>query len=188
MSTAKLSETWIFEQHPKEEIQRWINQLHYFEFKRAWGGHANDGDEFKVAFSFEDEKDLLYKLNQIGITVNTIPDNYPRAIIGKSYSYEEFKVFKSEILGFPNLEQPGGSQKVFGEQVFIWVNGNHYFEVTVSGSKDGNYFDVTEEDFDKCLRLEKEFDLLGWKKGSGNKESVCVLSKEKYPELYFDKE
>jgi hypothetical protein len=183
MSIDKLSENWIFQQHSKNEIIRWINALKYFQFKRAWGGHANDGDEFKVKFLFVDENDLHFKLNLLEITLNIIPNDYPRPIPGKSYTPDEFEIFKSGVSEFPHLEQPRHSI-IFNEKVFIWVyDGN--FEVTISGSKDENYYYVSENDFEKCIRLEKQFDILDWQKYIYKEPDVCVLSKENYPELYI---
>lgn len=67
MQIERLSDKWLFEQHAKSTIRAWIRQLRYFYFKRAWGGHANDGDEFQVAFTYTDRQDLilLYFADQV---------------------------------------------------------------------------------------------------------------------------
>lgn len=182
MPIDKLSDNWLFERHAKQTISAWLRQLRYFYFKRAWGGHANDGDEFQVAFSFADRQDLENKLGQLGLTLNTIPDNF-----SGPYPADEFGKFKNEIKKFPDLAQPGHSI-IFGCTVFIWVHNNS-INITVSGTKDGNRYEVTENDFKICLELEKHFDSLGWQKIMDNslEKSVCCISRAKYPELYEEK-
>jgi len=64
MQIEKLSDNWLFERHSKQTIREWLGQLRYYYFKRAWGGHANDGDEFQAAFAFTDRQDLQYKIGQ----------------------------------------------------------------------------------------------------------------------------
>lgn len=151
MKTEKLSEKWIFERHSKTEVKEWINNLKYFFFKRAWGGHANDGDEFQTAFLFTNKEDLISKIEKLGLKFNTIPDDYPRPILGKSYSVDEFKKFKSEIQLFPNLEQPGHCN-IFGKNAFIWIQQKS-ITIIVSGTKN-NPYEVTQEDFEVCRKLE----------------------------------
>ena len=45
MQIEKLPDIWLFELHSKQTIRAWVRQLRYFYYKRAWGGHANDGEE-----------------------------------------------------------------------------------------------------------------------------------------------
>ena len=184
MGIEKLSDNWLFERHSKRTIKEWLGQLRYFYFKRAWGGHANDGDEFQVAFTFTNRQDLMDKLEQVDLRLKTIPDDFPRPVIGQSYPAAEFEKFKNEIKLYPDLEQPGHSV-VFGQKVFIWVYDNS-FQLTVSGTKDGNRYEVSEDDFKACLELENHFDKLGWKNIVDNslEKSVCCISQTKYPELY----
>jgi len=184
MQIDKLSDNWLFQQHSKQTIREWVKQLRYFYFKRAWGGHANDGDEFQVAFSFTGRQDLSDKLGQLSLALNTIPDDFPRPVIGQSYPSTEFEKFKNEIKAYPNLEQPGHST-VFGHKTFIWVYDNS-FQLSVSGTKDGNRYEVSDDDFKACLDLENHFDKLNWKNIVDNslETDVCCISQTKYPELY----
>ena len=186
MQADKLSDKWLFARHSKRELRSWLGQLRYFYFKRAWGGHANDGDEFQVAFSFIHRQDLLDKIGQLGLTLNTIPEDFPRPVIGQSYPSEEFEKFKNEIKPFRDLEQPGLS-KIFGHKVFIWVQENSIL-ITVAGTRDDNRYQVTEDDFKACLELERHFDKLGWQNIIDNslEKSVCCISQTKYPELYIE--
>ena len=184
MQQEKLSDNWLFERHSKQTLRAWLKQLRYFYYKRAWGGHANDGDEFQVAFAFSDRSDLLYKMGQLGLTLNTIPDDFPRPVIGHSYTVEEYTKFKIEIKQFTDLEQPGHSI-IFGNKAFVWVYDNS-IKITISGTRDDNCYEVTEDDLKVCIELEKEFDKLGWQTiiDKSLEKSVCCISQTKYPELY----
>lgn len=184
MQIEKLSDNWLFERHSKHTIREWLGHLRYFYLKRAWGGHANDGDEFQVAFSFTDRQDLINKIGQLGLTLSLIPDDFPRPIIGQSYPADEFNKFKNEIRQFTDLEQPGHTI-IFGYKVFIWVHDNT-IRISISGTRDDNRYEVSEEDFKVCIDLEKQFDNLDWQKylDKSLEESVCCISQTKYPELY----
>lgn len=184
MQIEKLSDNWLFERHAQRTIRAWLRQLRYFYFKRAWGGHANDGDEFQVAFSFTDRQDLINKVGQLGLTLNTIPEDLPKPAIGQPYPTDEYNKFKNEIKQFIDLEQPGHSI-IFEHKAFIWVH-DHSIHISISGTRDDNRYEVTEDDFNVCIQLEKQFDNLGWAKtiDKSLEESVCCLSQAKYPELY----
>ncbi len=183
----KLSHKWLFERHSEQVIRKWIGQLQYFYYKRAWGGHANDGDEFQTAFLYTDRQDLVNKLGLLGLVLNVIPDDFPRPVTGQSYPAVEFSKFKNEIREHPGFEQPGRSV-LFGHQTFIWVYSNS-IHIRISGTGDGNYYDVSQDDFEACLQLEKHFDHLAWQNivDKSLEESVCCVSPGKYPELYQHK-
>ena len=184
MEIENLQDGWLFQRHSKQLLSEWVKQLRYFHFIRAWGGHANDGDSFKAAFNYEGRQDLVDRLEQLGVTLEIIPDNYPRLVIGQPYPYEEFEKFKSEIRGHEDLEQPK-YRVVFGHSVFIWVSENG-IEISVSGTKDGDRYEVSSADFDVCLNLEKDFDGLGWMKFLDKtiEQNVCCISPSRYPELF----
>lgn len=184
MQIEKLSDNWLFERHSKQAIREWLKQLRYFYFKRAWGGHANDGDEFQVAFLFTDRHDLLNKIRQLGLTLNPIPNDFSRTVIEQPYIADEHKKFKNQIQKFTDIEQPGHSI-IFGHKAFVWVNDNS-IQITISGTRDDNHYEVTEDDLKVCIELEKQFDKLGWIKiiDKSLEKSVCCISKTKYPELY----
>lgn len=184
MQIEKLSDNWLFERHSKQTIREWVRKLRYFYYKRAWGGHAGDGDEFQVAFSFTERQDLINKIGQLGLTLNTIPDDFPRPVKGQPYPADEYNKFKSYIKQFTDLEQPGHSI-IFGYKAFIWVHDNS-FRIAISGARDDNRYDVTEDDLKVCIELEKQFDNLGWIKiiDKSLEKSVCCISQTKYPELY----
>ena len=184
MQIEKLSDNWLFERHSRQTIREWLGQLRYFYYKRAWGGHANDGDEFQVAFLFTDKEDLLNKIGQLGLTLNVIPNDSKRPIIGLPYPADEYNKFKNEIKQFTDLEQPGKTI-IFGKKVFIWILNNS-IQIIISGTRDGNRYEVTEDDLNVCIELEKQFDNLGWQTiiDKSLEKSVCCISQTKYPELY----
>ena len=113
MQIDKLSPEWVFQQHARPVVKRWLSQLQYFYFMRAWGGHANDGDSFKTAFLFSGRNGLAAIMEQLGIKLNTIPANYPEPVLGKSYSPDEFSIFKHRIATFNDLEQPGYTKNIW---------------------------------------------------------------------------
>jgi hypothetical protein len=184
MQINKLSDNWLFERHSKQTIREWLSQLRYFYYKRAWGGHANDGDEFQVAFAFMDRQDLLNKITQLGLALKSIPDDFPRPVIGQPYPADEYNILKIKIKQFTDLEQPGYTI-IFGNKVFVWVY-DYSIQITISGTKDDNRYEVTEDDLKVCIELEKQFDNLGWQKIIDNslEKSICCISKTRYPELY----
>jgi len=183
MQIDKFSDQWLFETHTSEQISEWVNQLKYFYFFRAWGGHANDGDSFKATLKYTDQSNLIDILSKIGVTIQTIPPDYPRAITGKSYTYDEYKKFKTEIKDFPDLEQPSHSI-INGAKCFIWVESN-IITFSVFGTN-SDLYNVTQADFDACKKIEAAFDnaeLQNYIDLNIEKSASCISSK-KYPELF----
>lgn len=175
-----MSETYLFETHSKEELVRWAASLRYFYFLRAWGGHANDGNEFKAGIVFNGREDLVSKLQQLGLTVGTISPDDPQPVTGHAYSYAEYSAFKRAIKAFPDLEHPGRTT-VQGMRVFIWVEEG-MIAFTRAGLAGDNQYDVSEGDFQACLQLELLFDQLGWEcfKDSRKEDSAQCFSAKKY--------
>lgn len=80
----KVFEDYFYSKHSKETLRRWLSQLNYFCFKRATGGHANDGDTFIVSFIFPDRKSLIEQVNRIGLTPGFSDDNnWGRNLLGR---------------------------------------------------------------------------------------------------------
>ncbi len=181
MGTDRLSDAWLFREHSKGTVMRWVNSLHYFHFKRAWGGHANDGDEFEARFSYSNEEDLLEMMDKLGIQLNNLPEYLPQPIPGKAYSPEEYAEFKNSIKRFTHLVQPGHSI-VAGHKVFVWVYDD-VFSIAVIDTTDP--YHVSERNYEACLELEKYFDLTGFSEFLDKTEkNACYISKQKYPELF----
>ncbi len=136
---------------------------------------------------YTDRTNSIHILQQFGLNLKIIPDDFPRPEIGKSYSGVEYDKFKTEISKYKDLEQPGHSV-IFGHNIFVWVTEDS-IQLTVSGTKDDNHYEVTENDFKVCLDLEFKFDQLKMNPLINRKvdDSVCIISRAKYPELFKEK-
>lgn len=153
-------EQWIFETHTQDTVWRWVKGLHYFSFKRAYGGHANDGDKMMARIRYKDREDMLNKLEALGIYIETLPIDEPFPEIGRTYSWEEFMKYKVRIWAYPELEAPC-FQLLCGKEVFIWVDKTT-IEFSIAGTQDGNIYNVSEDDILLCKEIESLFDSLGW--------------------------
>jgi hypothetical protein len=63
----KLPNDRLFQRHSKEQIINWVNTLRHSYFIRAWGGHANDEDSFRLALTFTSQEDLQHIINTLSI-------------------------------------------------------------------------------------------------------------------------
>jgi len=184
MNIEKISDNWLFENHSKQTIKEWLKRLKYFYFIRACGGQTNDFDAFRLDILYSDKQDLIEKLGQLGITLNTIQDNFPRPVDGKQYTLTEFENFKDEISRFRNLEQPK-KKRIFGYHSFVWITDST-IQISISGTNDKNPSGVAEANFQVCVDLERQFNRLKWQnfKDKRIEENICCISKTRYPELY----
>lgn len=184
MNTEKLSYNYLFEKHQKGVIKRWNKTMNYGYFKRAWGGHANDGDEFGIWLQYKNRTELFEILNALGIDLKTIPKNHLNTILGKPYSSTEFEKFKNVIKDYPEFEQPLNI-KINSVPCFTWIE-NGKISMTFSGAKDGNKYEVGEEDFENCLKIEKIITDKDLKKyvSTDYENWVTHISKKNYPDLF----
>ena len=188
MDIQRLSDSWLFERHSEEEIRRWVNNLRYSYFKRAWGGHANDGDEFTLTLTYKDRDDLLNILKRLDIKLSSIPKDHPKPVPGKPYTHDEYSVFKSEIKDFPEYEQPKHVD-INGTKCFCWIEkGNIKF--TFSGGRDGDSYEVSETDFENCKNLEQLITDKGLtdKVSRDSENSVTYISRTRYWDLFVDRD
>lgn len=184
MNTDRIPEDRLFQNNTKEEIVRWSNGLQYFHYMRDRGGHRCEGDSFCVYFKFGGREDLIAKLSRIGVVLNQLGEGDIVFDPFESYSIDDLDKLKITIPWYKDLEQPqyvGISE----HKAHIWVMDDS-FEISVSGTKAGNAYKVSEEDYEVCLMLEKEFDKLGWKPmvDESIKSHAHCVSRDKYPELY----
>ncbi|WP_236263878.1 hypothetical protein [Dysgonomonas sp. Marseille-P4677] len=180
----KISEDRLFLNNTKEEIQRWSKHLQYFHYMRARGGHNCEGDSFCVYFKYTDFEDLTTKLSKLNITLNQLTEDQLSFDPFASYSIEDLDKIRITIPNFSRFEQPQ-YVKIWEYKAHIWVMPDR-FEISISGTKDNKMYKVSEQDFEICLLLEKEFSNLGWKSilDEEIKEQAHCISKEKYPELF----
>jgi len=184
MNIDKISDERLFQNNTKEELKRWCKALHYFHYMRSRGGHNCEGDSFCVYFRYSDREDLIAKLFRIGVVFDELPEGSIAFDPLESYSIDDLDKLKIVIPHFKDLEQPHYVE-VSGQKVHVWVMHSR-FEISVSGTKEGQTYKVSEEDFDVCLRLEKLFEELGWKVflDEDIKKQVHCISEGKYPELF----
>ena len=184
----KYSENYLFESHSKETVRNWLNNIKYFYFNRAWGGHANDGDCFVAFFKINNENELITIANKIGIQLEILPENNPKPIKGKKYTSSDFNKFKTEITNFPKYKQPGRTliQEI---ESFLWVDQNNILKISISGSSDKNYYVVSEQDFKNSLKLEAWFYKNGLKplRNEEIEQRATIISRSKYFQLLYPK-
>lgn len=178
----KLKEGYKFETHDLHTVQRWVQSLRYFSFKRAWGGHANDGDEYSVCFRFSDFGAESKKLEIRDISAEK-----------NSGSILSINAKSEKDINPPGLHREELNLKVskylilFGHKVFVILN-SPYMTIQVSGTGAEDPYQVTEADFRVCLALEKEFDRLGWIKYLEKKDiqnNPCFITLSNYPEIFL---
>lgn len=183
MEVQNLSSEWLFQRHTEEEIKKWIRNLEYSYFIRAWGGHANDGDEFSLTLRYNSKSDLLDILNRLNIKLSVIPRDHARPIPGKTYTHDEYAVLRSEIEDYPGYKQPGRTE-VSGIKCFCWIERGRV-EFTFSGAADGNLYEVSELDFENCRMLEQIISKkqLIDKVSRDRESSVTCISRRRYLNL-----
>lgn len=184
MNLDKISDDRLFQHNTREEIMYWCQNLHYFHYMRARGGHNCEGDSFSVYLKYNDREDLISRLSQIGIQINRLGEEDIAFDPFESYSIDDLDKLKITIAHFNDLIQPQYVE-IFGYKAHVWVIADK-FEISISGSKDGQIYKVSEEDFKVCQALEKEFDNLGWNTilDYDIKSQIHCISEEKYPELF----
>ena len=185
LNMQKLKERYIFETHDRQTVQRWVQSLRYFSFKRAWGGHANDGDEFSVCFRLSDFTDL----SENPEIRDSSTAEYFESILPKSTKSEKDKNVPIFHWEDPDIKT-SKYFTVFGYKVFVILD-SPYMTIQVSGTGIEDPFQVTEADFRVCLALEKEFDSLGWDKYLEKKDiqnNPCFITLSNYPEIFLSNE
>ncbi|NMA73139.1 MAG: hypothetical protein GX963_03060 [Bacteroidales bacterium] len=180
----KLGEDQLYENHDQSTLKRWGKSLSFFHYMRARRGHNCEGDTFAAHFTYNGRDDLIHKLNQLGVEVKKVSAEDLVFDPFKSYSFDDLDRIKYTIPGFDDLIQPN-QEVIFGYSVHMCVQQDR-FEIIVAGTKTGSAYEVTEEDFNICLALEKEFERLNWHQfldKSIKKQPHCI-SEYLYPELY----
>lgn len=184
MNLDKIPEDRIFQNNTREEIKRWGNRLQYFHYMRSRGGHNYEGDSFCAYFKYADRKDLEVKLAELGVTLNKIEEGCIPFDPTVSYSFDDLDKLRITINHFPDLEQPQ-HVSILDNKVHVWVLPNS-FELSVSGTKAGLAYKVSEDDFQVCMALEEIFESLNWSRFIDDDIShqVHCISKQLYPELF----
>lgn len=137
----------------------WNQQLQYFRFRYALGGHANDGDMITGQIAFAGKAELLSLFAQMGIPLKRIPEGKERLQIGRSYTFAEYEAIAHPISAYPEFEEPGISQ-VWGMPVYFSVSKNR-IQVYFSGAS-GDPWEVSERDFHNAQTFEQEAEKKGF--------------------------
>lgn len=147
-------EQYLYEQHSAEQLARWAVSLRYFRFCRAFGGHAGDGDQLRVALAVDSRDDLETILAALGIPLTILPADEPRPVAGQSYTGAEYARFRDAIGRFPDVAQPS-HVRLAGEKAFAWVGSDR---LTVSISDEDDIWSVTDAAVEVARRVEPMID------------------------------
>ncbi|KAA0022339.1 hypothetical protein [Antrihabitans cavernicola] len=138
---------YLFEQHSPDRLQTWARSLRYFRFCRAYGGHANDGDQLLVAIGFDGVDDLLSVCDGLGITL-AAPGG-PAPVTGVTYTGAEWAKLAFPIQAFPQFAQPGWV-RLADHNVHVHVG----HDVRISAADEDERYDVTETAVAAAQRIE----------------------------------
>ena len=87
-SEYKYPKEYLFRDHSKELMYKWLTSLNYFVLNRAVGGTANDGDYFSLQLNFGTAENAKAFLDSIGVEKITETD---QTRISFSKPYNPFK-------------------------------------------------------------------------------------------------
>ena len=184
MENGRLSKGRLFQRHSPDQIKEWVNGLRYSYFIRAWGGHANDGDEFNLTLNYQDKNDLLDILKRLGIQLNSLPKKPLTPTPGQSDTHNEFTIFHNPIQDLTGYQQPKHTD-FNGIKCFCWI-AKGKIRFSISGGLDGDSYEVSETDFQTCKKLEAliiDLELTG-KVSKALEDSVTCISKTRYGDLF----
>lgn len=133
-------QAYLYERHSPAELRDWATRLTLFRFCRAFGGHANDGDQLRAVFAVPTEPDLRAALSAIGIEPTVIPADAPLPVAGRSYTGTEYAALTMPIDEYPYLAQPS-RVRLADADVHAWVSrGRLALQISDTDSP----YDVTE--------------------------------------------
>ena len=105
-------------------LYEYVKKLNYFTFKHAIGGHANDGDSLVWKLSFENETDLMQKLQKLEIPFPEVEN------ILNFYGYTFLR----------------------NEKIYLSII-NNFIQVEVFGAN-GDLYSVSDADVAVCEKIE----------------------------------
>ncbi|MDX3102087.1 hypothetical protein [Nonomuraea angiospora] len=114
---------YLYERHPPARLHTWARELAYFRFCRAYGGHANDGDQLLAGLRVETRDDLVRTLSTLGVPVTWLDPDTPRPVPGVAYAAAEFARFPAAMPRFPGIGQPGHVE-IAGQRAHVWSHGD----------------------------------------------------------------
>ena len=150
-------QSYLYRNHSRQKILGWANALTYFRFCRAYGGHANDGDQFLAAIRIDCESDLHTVLESLGLKAIMVESPAPQPEPGRPYSAEDFSQFVNLIKEFPHMQQIGHC-KIDGNSCHVWSE-NHRLTISVIGAA-GDPYEVDDGDFERAIRIDSCLEVL----------------------------
>ncbi|WP_035564848.1 hypothetical protein [Hymenobacter sp. IS2118] len=120
---------YLFRRHSPAELRAWGRRLRYFRFCKAYGGHANDGDQLLAALRYADPADLHQLLTQLGLPVVPIEN--------------------------PVVFPAAGQVTLAGERVFVWVRKLPVPQLEISVVDLENLYEVTPRAVAAAEAIEK---------------------------------
>ena len=149
--TADPFHQYMFAEHDQATLQRWASQLSYFRFCRAFGGHANDGDQFLVVLRYLNESGYRSILESLGLKPKLIAPDDKAVTSRKSYPVSETQEYKFAIKDLPHLEQMGWCE-INDCRCHVWASLGR-LSISVAGANDDAYR-VAEPDFENAKSIE----------------------------------
>jgi hypothetical protein len=142
---------YFFRPHSYEELRRWTERLSFFRFRRALGGHANDGDVLLAALRVRSEAELVALARTVGIPLRELPPDAAEQVVGAVYSLAELAQIPTRIEAYPRFAQPGHIA-LAGVGCWCWIYEGR-LELSLSGAA-GDGYEVTEADVENAVAVE----------------------------------
>lgn len=155
--TADPFHQYMFAEHDQATLRRWASQLSYFRFCRAYGGHANDGDQFLVVLRYQDETEYRALLANLDLEPKLLEPDDKEMTPGHSYSDQEIQNLKFKIKDLPHLEQMGWCE-INDCRCHVWASLGR-LSISVDGAS-GDAYRVSELDFKHAKSIETKLGAL----------------------------
>lgn len=139
----------MFQDHDPETLLRWVTTLRFVRFYRAIGGHANDGDEFRIGFLFTDPQTLTKFLKFFSFRTPPTQDTGAWGTIREIPLFVLVRETAVECI-FAGAE--GSSMYGVSEEDFQRA---HAFEKLIEEFAWQTYLDPTIHPSPRCLTAEK---------------------------------
>jgi hypothetical protein len=149
MSEESRWQSYLYETHSEPTLRSWCRSLKYFRFCRAYGGHANDGDQLLLAIRLLSEHDLFEIFSALGIPIERTTQREPRSVL---FAPPEVARLPPKIptTDIPWFFQPSHCH-VAGRSVHAWVRTGR-LELSVADTQ--SPYDVTAAAIESACVIE----------------------------------
>jgi hypothetical protein len=162
---------YLYETHSEQVLRSWAHALQYFRFCRAYGGHANDGDQLLVAIQLQSEQDLLEIFGALRIPVEPTTEREPRSVLSAPSELARLPP-KIPLVHIPGFFQPGHCS-IAGAHVHAWVQTGR-LELSIADAQ--SPYDVTVAAVESARAVERLLDPLAGRlldPPQDNKNCIC---------------